>query len=93
MDSRQIGKTEPDRSINIERKLETPLKSSETENINDIQSQTEMQKQSHMLPENNSPCPVTLSLSPSLTSHTQKGQDPVLPSLGMSPLFLLQFPH
>ncbi len=87
MDSRQIGKTEPDRSINIERKLETPLKSSETENINDIQSQTEMQKQSHMLPENNSPCPVTLSLSPSLTSHTQKGQDPVLPSLGMSPLF------
>ncbi len=88
MDSRQIGKPEQDRSINNERKVEAPLKSSETENIIDIQSQTKMQKESHMLLENNSPCPVTLSLSPPLTSHTQKGQDPVLPSLGMSPHFL-----
>uniref|UniRef100_A0A673M5L8 Acyl carrier protein n=2 Tax=Cyprininae TaxID=2743694 RepID=A0A673M5L8_9TELE len=88
MDSRQIIKPEPDGSINNERKVEAPLKSSETENINEIQSQTKMQKQSHMLPENNSPCLVTLSLSPSLTSHTQKGQDTVLPSLGMSPHFL-----
>ncbi|KAF4119030.1 partner and localizer of BRCA2 [Onychostoma macrolepis] len=88
MESRQIIKPEPDGSINNERKVEVPLKSSETENINEIQSQTKMQKQSHMLPENNSPCPVILSLSPSLTSHTQKGQDPVLPSLGMSPHFL-----
>uniref|UniRef100_A0A8C1YFG6 Partner and localiser of BRCA2 WD40 domain-containing protein n=2 Tax=Cyprinus carpio TaxID=7962 RepID=A0A8C1YFG6_CYPCA len=88
MDNRQIIKPEPDGSITNERKVEAPLKSSETENINEIQSQRKMQKQSHMLPENNSPCPVTLSLSPSLTSHTQKGQDPVLPSLGMSPHFL-----
>lgn len=86
MDSRQIGTTEQDRSINNERKVEAQLKSSETENI-DIQSQTKMQKESHMLLDN-SPCPVTLSLSPPLTSHTQKGQDPVLPFLGMSPHFL-----
>ncbi|XP_016105077.1 partner and localizer of BRCA2 isoform X2 [Sinocyclocheilus grahami] len=88
MGSRQIIKPEPDGSINNERKVKAPLKSSETENINEIQSQTKMQKQSRMLPENNSPCLVTLSLSPSLTSHTQKGQDTVLPSLGMSPHFL-----
>ncbi|XP_026060389.1 partner and localizer of BRCA2 [Carassius auratus] len=88
MDSIQMIKPEPDGSINNERKAVAPLKSSETENINEIQSQTKMQKQSHMLPENSSLCPVVLSLSPSLTSHTQKSQDPVLPSLGMSPHFL-----
>ncbi|XP_073698893.1 partner and localizer of BRCA2 [Garra rufa] len=77
-----IDSTEPDRSKNNDRKIDAKLKSSETENITKIQSQTQMQKES------NSPCPVILSLSPSLTSHTQKGQDPVLPTLGMSPHFL-----
>ncbi|XP_043097540.1 partner and localizer of BRCA2 [Puntigrus tetrazona] len=87
MDSRQIIKPEPDGNVNNERKGEVPLKCSETKNSNEVQSQTKTQH-SHMPPENNSPCPVRLSLSPSLTSHTQKGQDPVLPSLGMSPQFL-----
>ncbi|KAK2908577.1 hypothetical protein Q8A67_004414 [Cirrhinus molitorella] len=77
-----MDSAEPDVSLNKERKIDAKLKSSETENINKIQSQTQMQK------EKNSSCPVILSLSPSLTSHTQKGQNPILPSLGMSPHFL-----
>lgn len=74
--------TEPGECMNNERKVE----SSEAENIKGLQSQ--IQKQSDILLEKTSLSPVILKLSPSLTAHTQKSQDPVLPSLGMSPHFL-----
>ncbi|XP_056318571.1 partner and localizer of BRCA2 [Danio aesculapii] len=78
--------TESDECINNEKKVEVPLESSETEHIKGQQSQ--IQKQSDILSEKTSLSPVILKLSPSLTTHTQKSQDPVLPSLGMSPHFL-----
>ncbi|KAK9980612.1 hypothetical protein ABG768_000205 [Culter alburnus] len=84
MDSRQFGQTEPDKRISNETKVE----SSEPENISELHI-NQMQKESHMPSENTSLCPVILNLSPSLTPQMQKGQDPLLPSLGMSPHFLI----
>ncbi|XP_051751098.1 partner and localizer of BRCA2 isoform X2 [Ctenopharyngodon idella] len=84
MDSRQFGQTEPDKRISNETKVE----SSEPENISELHI-NQIQKESQMLSENTSLCPVILNLSPSLTPQMQKGQDPLLPSLGMSPHFLI----
>lgn len=84
MDSRQFGQTEPDKRISNETKVE----SSEPENISELHI-NQMQKESHMPSENTSLCPMILNLSPSLTPQMQKGQDPLLPSLGMSPHFLI----
>lgn len=81
---------EPDEGINNERKVEAPLESSETEHIEGLQSQTQMQKQPDVLSKKTSLSPVILKLSPSLTAQTQKSQNPVLPSLGISPHFLSQ---
>ncbi|KAG1961219.1 partner and localizer of BRCA2 [Pimephales promelas] len=84
MDSRQICQTETDKGICNERKV----KSSESENISELHV-NQMLKESHMLSENTLLCPEILNLSPSLTPQIQKGQDPLLPSLGMSPHFLI----
>ncbi|XP_051558734.1 partner and localizer of BRCA2 [Myxocyprinus asiaticus] len=48
------------------------------------ESQIHMQNES----KTSSLCPTVLNLSPSLTTHTQRGQDLALPSLGMTPHFL-----
>ncbi|KAK7166681.1 hypothetical protein R3I93_006442 [Phoxinus phoxinus] len=84
MDSRQFCQTETDKGISNEKKVE----SSESENISELHI-NQMLKESHMLSENTSLCPEILNLSPSLTPQIQKGQDPLLPSLGMSPHFLI----
>ncbi|XP_077061398.1 uncharacterized protein palb2 [Siphateles boraxobius] len=84
MDSRQFCQTETDKRISNEKKVE----SSESENISELHI-NQMLKESHMLSENTSLCPEILNLSPSLTPQIQKGQDPLLPSLGMSPHFLI----
>ncbi|XP_065110330.1 uncharacterized protein palb2 [Paramisgurnus dabryanus] len=62
----------------------------ETKNVNmlDINSQDESHMRTDTLSENHSLCPALLDLSPSLTSHTQRGQDPPLPTLGMTPYFV-----
>ncbi|XP_056119522.1 uncharacterized protein palb2 [Rhinichthys klamathensis goyatoka] len=84
MDSRQFFQTETDKGISNEKRV----KSSESENISELHI-NQMLKESHMLSENTSLCPEILNLSPSLTPQIQKGQDPLLPSLGMSPHFLI----
>lgn len=82
MDSRPFCQTETDKSN--EKKVE----SSESENISELHV-NQMLKESHMLSEKTSLCPEILNLSPSLTPQMQKGHDPLLPSLGMSPHFLI----
>ncbi|XDV14594.1 hypothetical protein PO909_014825 [Leuciscus waleckii] len=84
MDSRQFCQTETDKRISNEKRVE----SSESENIGELHI-NQMLKESHMLSEKTSLCPEVLNLSPSLTPQMQKGQDPLLPSLGMSPHFLI----
>lgn len=83
-DSRQFCQTETDKRICNEKKVE----SSESENIGELHI-NQMLKESHMLSEKTSLCPEILNLSPSLTPQFQKGQDPLLPSLGMSPHFFI----
>nr|XP_055061996.1 uncharacterized protein palb2 isoform X2 [Misgurnus anguillicaudatus]XP_055061997.1 uncharacterized protein palb2 isoform X2 [Misgurnus anguillicaudatus]XP_055061998.1 uncharacterized protein palb2 isoform X2 [Misgurnus anguillicaudatus]XP_055061999.1 uncharacterized protein palb2 isoform X2 [Misgurnus anguillicaudatus] len=62
----------------------------ETKNVNmlDINPQVESHKRTDTLLENHILCPALLDLSPSLTSHTPRGQYSPLPSLGMTPYFV-----
>ncbi|XP_057188840.1 partner and localizer of BRCA2 isoform X2 [Triplophysa rosa] len=54
----------------------------------EVESRIHKQTDSPTLSENSPLCPALLDFSPSLTSHTQRGQDPSLPSLGLTPHFL-----
>lgn len=63
------------------------IQTSGSENV-DPEVQSHKQTDSHALSENSPLCPALLDLSLSLTSHTQRGQDSSLPSLGMTPHFL-----
>lgn len=89
-----IVPTETQEAIIVRDQNTVKIQTSGTENINvlnldpEVESQTRKQTDSHTLSENSSLCPVLLDLSPSLTSRTQRAQDPALPSLGMTPHFL-----
>ncbi|XP_056619448.1 partner and localizer of BRCA2 [Triplophysa dalaica] len=56
----------------------------------EVELQMHKQTDSQTLSENSRLCPALLDFSPLLTSHTQRGQDHSLPSLGLTPHFLSQ---
>lgn len=83
-----IHKTE--KTANDEHTVKT--QTSGNENVLKVDPEVELQMHKQMdsqpLSENSRLCPALLDFSPLLTSHTQRGQDPSLPSLGLTPHFL-----